>query len=269
MSEVIGLPERRRRQRLMARLLLVAGLALAIVAALGAYTLISQQAPPPPVERPTAPVVVAAVAIEARAAIGAADVKVVQMEAALVPAGALSDASQAVGRIATVALAVNEPVLASKFVAAGGTPFTVLPPGETLGPGTAEYRALSIAVPDANAVGGAVRPGDVIDIVFTLAYERGAAAGAPVVVVGTSEGGAVERAARVVFERIPILARAGTVYTVRMDAASAERLAVLQNSETQVLFLLRAPKDDRATRATGATLTNETVPFLRIPGTLR
>ena len=273
MTEVIGLPERRRRQRLLSRLLLAAGLVLALVAGVGSYVVISQQTapPPPPVARPTTPVVVAAAALEARTAIGAVDVKVVRIDSALVPDRALGDPAAVIGQILTVTVAAGEPILSSKFVAPSGAPFTVLPPGTTLGPATADYRALSINVGDANAVGGYVQAGDVIDIIFTITYEqpRSSVAGTLPVAVGSTQGGALERAARVVFERIPVLARSGTVYTIRTDAASAERLAVLLNSDTQILFLLRAPRDDRAGKAPGATLTNETLPFLRIPGVQR
>ena len=155
--------------------------------------------------------------------------------------------------------------------AASGAPFTVLPPAERLGPLSAEWRALSIQVPDANAVGGFVQAGDVIDLVYTLGYEKvgGVIVVAPPPVPGQAASQPVERAARIVFERIPVLARSTSVYTLRMDAASAERVAVLQNSDAQILLLLRAPNDDRAIRATGATLSAETLQFLRIPGAVR
>lgn len=271
MSEVIGLPERRRRQRVMARLLLAAGLVLALVAAGGTYLFIGERVAPAPVEKPTVAMVVAAEEIPARTVLTAASLRVVRIDPAILPRTALADPAAAVGRITSALLAPNQPVLPSMLSAASGTAFTVIPPGERLGPSTAEWRALSIQVADGFAVGGNVQPGDVVDLVYTLAYEKvgGVVVVAPPPVPGQAASQPVERAARIVFERVPVLARSGAIYTVRMDAASAERVAVLQNSDLQVLMLLRAPSDDRATRATGATLSSETLPYLRIPGVVR
>src|SRR5438128_728821 len=59
--------------------------------------------------------------------------------------------------------------------------------------------------------------------------------------------------ARIVVERVPILARTLSVYVIRTDAATAERIGYLTASGGSISFLLRGPKDDRATGTTGAT----------------
>jgi hypothetical protein len=63
----------------------------------------------------------------------------------------------------------------------------------------------------------------------------------------------VDFSAKIILERLPILARLASVYTIRVDALTAERIAYLQSSGGQIAFLLRAPKDERASGSTGAT----------------
>ena len=59
--------------------------------------------------------------------------------------------------------------------------------------------------------------------------------------------------AKIILERVPILARTLATYTIRVDAATAERLAYLQSSGGSLSFLLRAPKDERAAGTQGTT----------------
>src|SRR6185437_11051157 len=54
---------------------------------------------------------------------------------------------------------------------------------------------------------------------------------------------------RVVFENVPVLARTLTVYTLRIEVATAERLAALQAAGGNIQLLLQAtsgPRDRRA-----------------------
>jgi len=50
-----------------------------------------------------------------------------------------------------------------------------------------------------------------------------------------------------------ILARTLAVYTIRTDAATAERIGYIQASGGVMQMLLRGPKDERASGTTGAT----------------
>ena len=59
--------------------------------------------------------------------------------------------------------------------------------------------------------------------------------------------------ARIVLERVPILARTLAVYTIRTDATTAERIGYIQASGGVLQLLLRGPKDERATGTSGAT----------------
>lgn len=247
---------KRRRDRLVARGLLAGGVVLAVLAAIATYVFVSAERGGGPLVARTS-VLVAARDIAARTTIAPDDVKVVELEAAVIPAGALRVPADAVGRVATVPIATNEVVLAAKFVAAGGgTPFSVLPAGEVPSGTTPDWRAFSLTIADANAVGGALQSGDVVDVVVAVGFDAaqarpGAANQAP------------DAVARTTAERVPILARAGTIYVLRVDAQQAERIAVLQTAGATIHLLLRAPGDARNTRARGALGSSEAAELIR------
>src|SRR5437870_1090599 len=62
-----------------------------------------------------------------------------------------------------------------------------------------------------------------------------------------------DTSARIVLERVPILARTLSIYVIRTDAATAERIGYLTASGGTLQLLLRGPKDDRASGTAGAT----------------
>lgn len=243
---------KRRRARLVARGLLVAGVSLAVASAVVVYLLArSAQTAVPTVA--TTGVLVAARDIAPRTTIGAGDVKVAQLTVESVPAGALRDPSEAVGRIATIAIARNEAVLPSKFVPPEGTSaLSVFPVGEQPSGSAPDWRAMSLSVPEQNAVGGALLAGDVVDLIvsFSFSTER--------LAPGAVGGEVADFAARIVAERVPILARSASSYVVRIEAQQAERLAALQAAGATVHLILRGPGDTRDTRARGSITSAET-----------
>ena len=105
----------------------------------------------------------------------------------------------------------------------------------------------SLTVPDANAVGGTVLPGDIVDILVSLSIDPTKYVQRPTPIQGA------DTSVKIVLERVTILSRAASVYTIRIEALTAERLAYLQGSGGVLNFLLRAPKDERASGSTGAT----------------
>ena len=201
-----------------------------------------------PTDVTTVDVLVATRDIEARSALGANDVKVVQLPRDAAPATALRDASGATGMITTVRLSANEPVLPTKIAKPGSEGrISVLPPGATVS-GSAAFRAMSVNVPDANAAGGAIEAGDHVDILYTLA------------VVDPTKPDFV---GRIWIQDIPVLAKTITVYTLRVDAATAERIAALQASSGVISLVLRAPGDTRPAGTAGASFNAEAQRILR------
>jgi Flp pilus assembly protein CpaB len=244
--------------RRRARLILIVGVLLALVAGAGTFFFVSsaQQAQPPPV-LPTTDVLVATRDIPARTSLVAADVKVAKVNADVAPPAALKAPEEAIGKVLTQSLAINEPILLTKFAAAGRA-FTVFPPNETFSPNAPSYRIMTITVPDNFAVGGVLVAGDVVDIMYVFPFDplakldiEAPPAGAPPGAPGTTI--LADTVAKIILGPVPILVREAAVYTIRVDAALAERLAYLATAGGTMQMLLRAPEDTRAIATEGAT----------------
>jgi Flp pilus assembly protein CpaB len=249
--------------RRRARLILIVGVALALVAGVGTFVYASGAKSDQPVAVPTVAVLVAAREIPAKTTLTTADVKLQEFNLDAKPAAAMSDAGEALGKITVQSISVGEPILPSKFSDPKLPGFVVMP-ASFIGPDGApvvnspNFRAMSITVPDQNAVGGTVLPGDIVDLVFTLQFDPQTKLRQPTPQQTT------DFAAKIILERLPILARLTNTYTIRVDALTAERIAYLQSSGGQIAFLLRAPKDERASGSTGATFRDIYTNF-RIP----
>lgn len=238
--------------RRRARLILIVGVALALVAGVGTFVYASGAKSDQPVAVPTVAVLVAAREIPAKTTLTTADVKLQEFNLDAKPAAAMSDATEALGKITITSISVGEPILPSKFSDPRLPGFVVMPASFIGADGapvvnSPNFRAMSITVPDQNAVGGTVLAGDIVDMVFTMQFDPQAKLQRPTA-QQTSDF-----SAKIILERLPILARLAAVYTIRVDALTAERIAYLQSSGGQISFLLRAPKDERASGSTGAT----------------
>ena len=238
--------------RRRARLILIVGVALALVAGVGTFVYASGAKSDQPVAVPTVAVLVAAREIPAKTTLTTADVKLQEFNLDAKPAAAMSDAGDALGKITVQSISVGEPILPSKFSDPKLPGFVVMP-ASFIGPDGApvvnspNFRAMSITVRDNNAVGGTILAGDIVDMVFTLQFDPQTKLQRPTPQQTT------DFSAKIILERLPILARLASVYTIRVDAVTAERIAYLQASGGQIAFLLRAPKDERASGSTGAT----------------
>jgi Flp pilus assembly protein CpaB len=238
--------------RRRARLILIVGVALALVAGVGTFVYASGAKSDQPVAVPTVAVLVAAREIPAKTTLTTADVKLQEFNLDAKPAAAMSDATDALGKITVQSISVGEPILPSKFSDPKLPGFVVMPASFIGADGapvanSPNFRAMSITVPDNNAVGGTILAGDIVDMVFTLQFDPQTKLQRPTPQQTT------DFSAKIILERLPILARLASVYTIRVDALTAERIAYLQSSGGQIAFLLRAPKDERASGSTGAT----------------
>jgi Flp pilus assembly protein CpaB len=238
--------------RRRARLILIVGVALALVAGVGTFVYASGARSDVPEAVPTVAVLVAAREIPAKTTLTAADVKVQDFNLDSKPAAAMSSPDEALGKITIQSISVGEPILPTKF-SDPKTPAFVVMPANLIGPDGAplanspNFRAMSITVADQNAVGGTVQPGDLVDMVFTLQFDPATKLQRP------TPQQTVDFSSKIILERLPILARLASVYTIRVDSLTAERIAYLQSSGGQIAFLLRAPKDERASGSIGAT----------------
>ena len=241
------------RSKRRARLVLIVGILIAILA--GGMTYVassgSKTAAPPPVE--TKDVLVAARDLPPRSALTAADVKIQKYPVDLVPPTALAKPEDVIGKIAQTSLSAGEPILPSRFAAAGAASFTVFPPnaqppaGQAIPAGTPDYRAMSITVADALAAGGAVQVGDIVDVLFTFSLDP------TKYFTGTDPNRLPDISSKIVLQNIPVIARTLSVYTIRTDAQTAEQIAYLGAAGGTMSFLLRAGQDQRQASTTGVT----------------
>lgn len=247
--------------RRRARIILILGVLLALGAGAATFFYASSVASAPPPAIPTADVVVATREIPARTQLAAADVKVAKMNIDVAPPAGLKDPKEAIGQVLIQPLSVNEPVLPSKFAPVGRA-FTVFPPGEEVTAGSPAYRIMTITVPDQFAVGGILVPGDAVDVMYVFSFDPVKYL-IPEEAVGTTpvEGAELpplppeitsDSVAKIILGPMQILARTGAVYTIRVDAALAERLGYINAAGGTLQFLLRAPGDDRAAGTAGA-----------------
>src|SRR6184192_2264348 len=240
------------RSRRRARLVLIVGLLFAVGAGATTFFVANTAKSEAPAAIPTSNIIVAR-EIPPKTPITAADLKLVKMNSEVVPPAALTRPEDAVGKITITGISVGEAILPTKLGGPNGQVFVVIP-AASLGsdgnplPGSPNYRAMSITVPDGQAAGGSIQPGDIVDVLFSFTFD-------PVKLIerpNPTKNGA-DVSARIVLERVPILARTLAVYTIRTDAATAERIGYIQASGGSMQLLLRGPKDDRSTGTTGAT----------------
>jgi pilus assembly protein CpaB len=228
----------------MARMRVFIVLVLAIAAggvfAFGTYNYV-QNLPAKTTTMPTKPVVVAAVDLQVGAEIAKDDIRVINWPANAVPAQAMSDPSQVIGRGLVMPMVENEPFLdlkmASKEAGAGLPP--AIPPG---------LRAVSVKVNEVIGVAGYVLPGTRVDIVATVSPTQNSIDMTSKVILTNVQvltaGTKIERDAK---DNKPIPV---TVVTLLVDPSQAERLT-LASTEGKIQLALRNPLDKETPATTG------------------
>lgn len=221
------------------RYIVILGVVLALVAGGAAYYTINQaqqQAGKGGLQ--TVSIVVAAKEIPARKAIEAADVVVRSVPIDDTNAqGVFSDATKVVGLVPSVRILIGQPIYANLLGAGSqGGSLVILNPGETIGPTSENWRAVSLTVPDDRAVGGLVRPGDTVDIFVTVS----------VLVPPTLTAFYPDKSTKITYQNITVLAKAVSFYVVKVPENLAEEISHLQASGAgSFSFALRPPSDAR------------------------
>jgi pilus assembly protein CpaB len=221
----------------MARMRVFLVLVLAVTAggalAYGTYNYVQRQPGGSTVSIPTRPVVVAAADLDIGAELTRDDVRIIQWPANAMPANAIADPKDVIGRGIVLPLIQNEPILplklSSKEAGAGLPP--AIPPG---------LRAVSVRVNEVIGVAGYVLPGTRVDVVATV----------------NPSGQAGDITSKVILTNVQVLA-AGTkierdtdrnkpmpvsVVTLLVDPEEAERLT-LASTEGKIQLALRNPLD--------------------------
>ncbi|CAD6508894.1 Flp pilus assembly protein CpaB [Paraburkholderia metrosideri] len=209
-------------------------IAVALVLGLFAWSLSRRPAPVPvaPVAQAAFPVVVASQSLPPGKPITADQLRVQSLP--INPSGAFTDASQLVGRVPGVEIGADSPVLESQL--SSGI-------AERIEPGE---RALAVRVDESNAVGNRLRPGNFVDVFFTLKRD------------GNGMGGEIDRTqARLLMSKVRVLAFGNATTTgdtggdpngmvrtavLAVPVADVDRLTLAESSG-RLVFALRNPRD--------------------------
>lgn len=211
-------------------------IAVALVLGLFAWTLSRRPAPVAvtPATHASFPVVVATRTLTAGKAITLDDLRVQSLP--INPNGAFTEPAQLAGRVPNAEIGAESPVLESQL--SSGL-------AERIEPGE---RALAVRVDEGNAVGNRLRPGNFVDVFFTLKRDGGS----------MGNGGEIDRTqARLLMSKVRVLAFGnatasgdsagdpnGMVRTavLAVPVADVDRLT-LAESAGRLIFALRNPKD--------------------------
>ena len=223
----------------MARIRIFVVLVLAITAggglALGTYNYMQKQTPRT-VSIPTKPVVVAAADLDVGAELRREDVRIIQWPANAVPANAISDPQEVIGRGLLLPVIQNEPFLPMKLApkdAGAGLP-PAIPPG---------LRAVSVKVNEVIGVAGYVLPGTRVDVVTTLSpTDKKTDMTSKVILTNVQVLTAGTKIDRDTEDHKPITVN---VVTLLVDPQQSERLT-LASTEGKIQLALRNPLDKTA-----------------------
>ncbi len=247
--------------------IVVIGVVLALVAGGGAFFLLSQaQQQAATTGVPTVKVVVAAREIPSRKPIEEGDVTLRDVAQDVTNASAYTATADVVGRISAVTIPTGQLVTKNLLAStsAGGA-FSILGPDATVAPDSPNLRAISLNVPDDRAVGGLVTAGQNVDVFVTVTVN--------VLQTGTGQNSAnpngyyTDKSTKLTYQDMPVLAKSGTFYIVRVDEKTAEEISHLQASGTATFSMaLRPPQDTRTvdTKELGQT-TNKIIEVYGLP----
>jgi pilus assembly protein CpaB len=227
------------RMRVFLVLLLAIGAGGAL--AFGTWNFVQTSSESVPSTIPSRPVVVAASDLELGAELTADDVRVIEWPASAVPADAIGDPKEVIGRGLVMPVIQYEPILplklASKEAGAGLPP--VIPPG---------LRAVSVRVNEVIGVAGYVVPGTRVDVLTTINPGRDQAlvtskvilTDVQVLAAGTKIDNTTDKD-----KPVPV-----SVVTLLVNPDEAERLT-LAAGEGKIQLALRNPLDRSAPATRG------------------
>jgi Flp pilus assembly protein CpaB len=176
-----------------------------------------------------------------------------------VPADPTNDSAftridEVLGRVSGVTITTGQLVSQNMLASSTqGQAYSILEPGQEFDPAGPDLRAVSISVADDRAVAGTLQPGQFVDLIVTMAInpEIGQT---PEEAQETTEEFLPGPSSKVTLQSLTILARNGSLYILRTDLATAEKITELTAAGGQFTFVLRPDVDDRVAETDGSTI---------------
>jgi Flp pilus assembly protein CpaB len=199
-------------------------------------------------------VVVAARDIPSRKPIEEGDLVMRSVVADATNDSALTRIDEVLGRVSGVSILTGQMVTQNMLASSTlGQAYSILEPGQVFDPEGPDLRAVSISVADDKAVAGTLVPGQLVDLIVTMAINPE---------VGQTAEEAEQTQAefipgpstKVTLQSLTILARNGGLYILRTDLATAEKITELTAAGGQFTFVLRPDVDDRTAETDGSTI---------------
>jgi Flp pilus assembly protein CpaB len=158
------------------------------------------------------------------------------------------------GRVSGVTILTGQMVTQNMLASnTQGQAYSILEPGQEFDPSGPDFRAVSISVPDDKAVAGTLVPGQLVDLIVTMAInpeigQKGQQA------ENTQAEFIPGPSTKVTLQSLTILARNGGLYILRTDLATAEKITELTAAGGQFTLVLRPDVDDRTASTDGSTI---------------
>jgi Flp pilus assembly protein CpaB len=235
------------------KFIVVIGIVLAIAAGAAAFVLINQaqqQAGQGGLQKVS--VVVAIRPIPARKPVEAGDVAVreIPLDATNSAAIAITKPDDVIGHVLAVSVFQDQMLTVNMLASTStGGQFSILEPGETVGPTSEAWRAVSITVPDNLAVGGMIQPGMTVDILAS------ATVNVPQDLLDSGKY-YTDKSTKIMYQNMVILAKGGGFYILKATLAVAEEITHLQAAGNATFSMLLRPEADQ--RTVDATTLGET-----------
>jgi Flp pilus assembly protein CpaB len=235
------------------KFIVIIGVVLAIAAGGAAFFLINQaQQAAGQGDLQKVSVVVAVRPIAARKPVEAGDVAVreIPLDATNSAAIAITKPDDVIGHVLAVSV-FQDQMLTTNMLASTSTggQFSILDPGETVGPTSEIWRAVSITVPDDRAVGGMIEPGMTVDILAS------ATVNVPQDLLDSGHY-YTDKSTKIMYQNMIILAKGGGFYILKATLAVAEEITHLQAAGNATFSMLLRPEAD--IRIVDATTLGET-----------
>ena len=161
---------------------------------------------------------------------------------------------EVLGRVSGVSIMTGQLVTQNMLASSTqGQAYSILEPGVEFDPTGPDLRAVSISVPDDRAVAGTLQPGQLVDLIVTMAINPEVGQ-TPEEAEETTEQFLPGPSTKVTLQSLSILARNGGLYILRTDLATAEKITELTAAGGQFTFVLRPDVDDRTAETDGSTI---------------
>jgi Flp pilus assembly protein CpaB len=229
------------------------GVVVALIVAATVYVALQASGLTDGVQVESRSVVVAVNDIGARQPIAEGDVTTRTIPLDPTNATAFESVDLVVGRVSGVAIGAGQ-VISPNLLASTteGMAFSILEPGEEFDPEGPDLRAVSVTVAAANAVGGSLTTGQLVDLLVTMPINP--QAGEDDATDPATERFLAGPSTKVTVQAATILAREGDVYILRADLATAEQIAELTAAGGTFTLVLRPDEDERAANTEGSTI---------------